>query len=74
MTYHPGFEYPWHHTASLDVVVVLAGHLELGLETGPVALAPGDCVIQRGTNHRWRVLGDAPATFVAVLIGAAPPA
>ena len=33
-------------------------------------LSPGDVVIQNGTRHRWRVVGDVPATVAAVLIGA----
>jgi len=35
-----------------------------------VLLSPGDVLVQNGTRHRWRVVGDAPATLVAFIIGA----
>jgi quercetin dioxygenase-like cupin family protein len=70
VTYQPGYEYPWHQTASVDLIIVVAGRLELGVETGATVLEVGDCVVQRGTRHKWRVLGSEPCTFVAVRIGA----
>jgi uncharacterized cupin superfamily protein len=35
-----------------------------------VLLSPGDVVVQNGTRHRWRVVGDVPATMAAFIIGA----
>jgi len=45
--------------------------LALELDDGAeVLLSPGDVLVQNGTRHRWRVVGDAPATLVAFIIGA----
>lgn len=67
---HPGV----HRSETLDLMVVLGGHITLGLDDGEHALGPGDAVIQRGTVHRWRVVGEQPCTFLSVLISLEPPA
>ena len=67
-----GFQYPMHRTPTLDYIIVISGQLELGLEDGTQLLGPGDVLIQRGTEHRWRVPGLEPCLFVAVMIDAAP--
>ncbi len=33
-------------------------------------LSPGDVLIENGTRHRWRVVGDVPATLASFIIGA----
>lgn len=63
-----------HRSETLDLMVVLDGHITLGLDDGEHALGPGDAVIQRGTVHRWRVVGEQPCTFLSVLISLEPPA
>jgi quercetin dioxygenase-like cupin family protein len=51
----PGEVSPMHRSNSIDYGILLSGVLELELEGGAVArLAPGDIVVQRGTNHLWR--------------------
>ena len=46
---------PMHRSNSIDYGILLSGELELELEGGTVArMAPGDIVVQRGTNHLWR--------------------
>ncbi len=67
---HPGL----HRSQTLDLMVVLDGHITLGLHDGEHPLGPGDAVIQRGTVHRWRVVGEAPCTFLSVLISLELPA
>lgn len=57
-----------HRSETLDLMVVVDGEILLGLDTGEYALRPGDAVIQRGTRHRWRVLGESPCTFLSVLL------
>jgi len=37
-----------------------------------VVLGPGDCVVQRGTMHRWRPVGDGPVRYVAVMLPVVP--
>ena len=64
----------FHRTQTVDHVLVLDGPVELVLDDGSVIVEPGDCVIQRGTNHAWRNHGDAPIRLVAFMIGTdAPP-
>jgi uncharacterized cupin superfamily protein len=58
-----------HATATLDFAVILAGEIELEVEDGCVRLGAGDCVVQRGTQHRWRVVGDGPCTYAVALFG-----
>lgn len=70
VTWEPGFSYPMHKTATLDFIFVISGQLELILEEGATIIAPGDAVIQRGTNHGWRVVGDEPCTVAAILLSA----
>lgn len=61
-----------HRTETLDLMVVLDGRIVLGLDDGEHALGPGDAVVQRGTRHRWRVVGDDPCTFLSVLLSPGP--
>jgi quercetin dioxygenase-like cupin family protein len=64
----------WHTTATIDVDVVLSGQLELSLPTSssfpgpPVVLGPGEAVVQRGTHHKWRPVGDEPVEWVALML------
>lgn len=60
-----------HRSDTLDLMVVLEGQVLLGLEDGEHEVGPGVAVIQRGTTHRWRVIGSEPCTFLSVLISAA---
>ena len=44
-----------HRTKSLDYAVIVAGEVELILDTGEVQrLKVGDVVVQRGNMHAWR--------------------
>jgi mannose-6-phosphate isomerase-like protein (cupin superfamily) len=47
-------------------VQVVAGRVRLVLEAAAVDLGPGDCVVARGTAHRWEQRGDAAATLSRV--------
>ena len=46
-----------HDTATVDVVFLIAGEIELELEAETVALRQGDVVVQHGTVHAWRNRG-----------------
>ena len=61
-----------HRSETLDLMIVLDGRVLLGLDDGEHEVGPGVAVIQRGTVHRWRVLGAQPLTFLSVLVGPAP--
>jgi uncharacterized cupin superfamily protein len=60
-----------HRTDTIDVVTILAGRCILELDSGArVELAAGDCVVQNGTRHAWRVPFAEPCTVLSVSIGA----
>jgi quercetin dioxygenase-like cupin family protein len=66
--HEPG-EAGWHTTQTIDLDIVLSGQLELSLpDVEPVVLGPGDTVVQRGTHHRWRPVGDQPVRWAAVML------
>jgi hypothetical protein len=66
-----GAEVPIHATESIDYICVIAGTLELVLHGETIRLRPGDCVMQRGAEHGWRVVGDDPAIISAVILPSA---
>ncbi len=59
----------FHTTRTVDYVYVLDGPVELVLDDARVVVQPGDCVVQRGTNHAWRNHGDQPIRLLAVMVG-----
>jgi len=62
-----------HRTETLDYAVILAGQMELILDSGQVEmLEAGDVVIQRGTNHAWKPVGAVPVKVLFVLMDAEP--
>ena len=56
-----------HKTASIDVICLLRGEVDLILDTSRTRIKPGQIVIQRGTSHGWEAIGE-PALLLAVLI------
>jgi len=70
VTWEPGFSYPMHRSDTIDFVFIITGQVELILEGGSTILHPGDCVVQPGTNHAWRVVGSQPCTIAGVLLSA----
>jgi mannose-6-phosphate isomerase-like protein (cupin superfamily) len=63
---------PGMHTSdTVDLEIVLSGEITLELDDGVMkTMHPGDAIIQSGTRHRWRNLGNEPARVAVVLIGA----
>jgi mannose-6-phosphate isomerase-like protein (cupin superfamily) len=60
-----------HTTNSTDFGLVISGQVALELDDGAeVLLSAGDAIIQNGTRHRWRAVGEEPTTLAFVLIGA----
>ena len=72
ITWEAGFMFPMHRSDTIDFIFIISGQLELILEEGTTVLRSGETVVQRGTNHAWRVVGNEPCTFAAVLIDASP--
>jgi quercetin dioxygenase-like cupin family protein len=61
----------WHTTATIDVDIVIAGQVEMSLPNQPaIALAAGDILVQRATNHRWHPVGDEQFRMITVMIAA----
>ncbi|HEX3614768.1 MAG TPA: cupin domain-containing protein [Sporichthyaceae bacterium] len=61
-----------HATPTLDLGIVLAGHLRLILEDGSSNdLLPGDAFVQTGTVHAWHNPGPDEAVLAVVVLGAA---
>ncbi len=58
---HGGKRTVMHRTRTLDYVVVIEGELVLILEDSEVTIAPGEVVVQRGTDHAWENRTDALA-------------
>ena len=58
----------FHKTDTVDYVYVLDGDLTLKLEDGEAQLHPGDCVVQRATNHAWHNFNDEPVHILAVMV------
>ena len=59
-----------HRTDTIDLGVIVEGEVELALpDGGPLRLGPGNCIVQRGTWHKWRNVGDTSARFVSVMFG-----
>jgi len=65
---HPGM----HKTNTIDYVVVISGEIYALMDEGEVLLRPGDCLVQRGTNHAWSNRTDEPCLLAVVLIAARP--
>jgi mannose-6-phosphate isomerase-like protein (cupin superfamily) len=63
-----------HATDTLDFMAVLDGEIVLGLDDGEHRLGQGDCVVQRGNQHRWRVVGDRPCTYMVAMLRPEPSA
>jgi mannose-6-phosphate isomerase-like protein (cupin superfamily) len=61
-----------HKTKSVDYLVVISGEMWMVMEEGEVLLRPGDCIVQRGTNHAWVNKSDKPCLLAAVLVDAQP--
>lgn len=60
-----------HTTDTIDYVFIAAGQADLELDDGrKERVRAGDCVVQRGTRHAWRVVGPEPLVLCAVLLGA----
>jgi quercetin dioxygenase-like cupin family protein len=66
-----GADASFHRTNTLDYVLILDGEITLELDRGSVKLGPGDCVVQRATNHAWRNKSGRPVRMAVVMLGLA---
>ncbi len=63
---HPGF----HKTRTVDYAIILEGEVVAMMDVGETPMAPGDVLIQRGTNHAWSNRTDKACRIAFVLIDA----
>jgi len=64
-----GARSPMHRTESVDYGIVLEGAPHLVLDDGSATpLAPGDVVVQRGTDHAWENRSAAPVRMAFILV------
>jgi quercetin dioxygenase-like cupin family protein len=68
--FEPGGGYPMHTTATVDFIIIVSGAMELVMESGSTVVRAGDVVVQRGTPHAWKVVGEEPCVFVSILADA----
>ena len=68
VTWQPGAGFDLHASDTVDFGIIIDGALEMILEKESTELGPGDCFVQRGTMHGWKVVGNKPCTFAAVLM------
>lgn len=60
--------FTWYRVAEDLLIILLAGQLEVEVETEKLILSSGDTLfIRGGTNHRWRQLGRARCRLLTVL-------
>ena len=64
----PGAGAPMHSTPTIDYGLVVAGDIELGLETGSVHLYAGDSVVMNAVLHSWEA-GPKGCIIATVLVG-----
>jgi hypothetical protein len=69
---YPGLDpQGFHRTATLDYIMLTEGEVTLMLDIGETVVRAGDLVVQRNTNHSWRVHGDTPAKLWGIMISLA---
>ena len=69
LSFEPGQRFEIHASETVDLDIVLAGTIDLVLETGIHALQPGDGAVIAGVSHGWHV-GPQGCTMSAVVLGA----
>jgi naringenin degradation protein FdeH len=62
-----------HRTRTVDYAIIMAGEIDMMLDTGAVHLKAGDVVVQQATNHAWLNHGKEPCRIAFVLIDSQEP-
>ncbi|HYG27039.1 MAG TPA: cupin domain-containing protein [Caulobacteraceae bacterium] len=62
-----------HRTETIDWVMLVSGRVSCEMDSGDIVeMSPGDVLIQNGTEHRWKNIGDTRAMLIAAVHGAYP--
>jgi mannose-6-phosphate isomerase-like protein (cupin superfamily) len=62
-----------HRTRTVDYAIIMAGEIDMMLDTGTVHLKAGDVVVQQATNHAWLNHGKEPCRIAFVLMDSQEP-
>ena len=62
-----------HRTRTVDYAIIMAGEIDMMLDTGTVHLKAGDVVVQQATNHAWLNHGKDPCRIAFVLMDSQEP-
>jgi mannose-6-phosphate isomerase-like protein (cupin superfamily) len=62
-----------HRTRTVDYAIVLAGEIDMMLDSGTVHLKAGDVVVQQATNHAWLNHGKEPCRMAFVMMDSQEP-
>jgi len=72
MDLEPGAKGKMHRTNTVDLVICLAGEIEMLLPDSSVHLKAGEILIQQSTIHAWTNPGKVRARLAITLIDAVP--
>jgi hypothetical protein len=61
---------PMHREDSVDYIAVLAGEIDLVLETGRTTMRTGDVLVQGGNLHTWENRGEGFCRLLVVVLRA----
>jgi uncharacterized cupin superfamily protein len=62
-----------HRTRTVDYAIIMAGEIDMMLDTGTVHLKAGDVVVQQATNHAWLNHGKESCRIAFVLMDSQEP-
>jgi mannose-6-phosphate isomerase-like protein (cupin superfamily) len=62
-----------HRTRTVDYAIIMAGEIDMMLDTGIVHLKAGDVIVQQATNHAWLNHGKEPCRIAFVLMDSQEP-
>jgi len=68
----PGSRSEMHATDTIDYITMISGEIIFGVETGEIALSPGDLLVDRGILHYWYNRGTDECLHSVVTLPANP--
>ncbi|MBW2423658.1 MAG: cupin domain-containing protein [Deltaproteobacteria bacterium] len=57
-----------HRNETLDWITILSGEVDLVLDRETLRLRPGDCLVQCGAAHAWRVVGEQDCVLGVLML------
>jgi mannose-6-phosphate isomerase-like protein (cupin superfamily) len=62
-----------HRTRTVDYAIIMAGEIDMMLDTGTVHLKAGNVLVQQATHHAWLNHGKEPCRIAFVLMDSQEP-